>query len=497
MCTAAIRGDWRFGDPERCLNDNNAVDLRYVNSIIARLKSEPHKYDALRIFHAGFSQGALFAAYVSFCLDADTVGFAQAGSSNAPVKLRVLPTSPPLLACIWCNRDDSHCHPIDGLMINAGHRASLHWSHGGHRVPGQWGEHIVDCLHVMDPARPTAPPTAPSPPADCWRRCSERSGACPAFCGQSGACCRAGYNAELSDCGFGAQGCNGTHCCSWPPSPPRPSRPPPLPRPHPSSPSSQSPPALPPQTPPPSRPPLPEPPPSQPPIPFAPPSRPPSIPQTSPALPPTPASPWLGMRARTASGPADVLGGRISSGKDRELMHNMSSSWGIRFSVVSALTLLAMLGSCALVRATRRIYHQWRCRHSTRCATRGVESGTQHTVPSKNHAAPSRNHAKTRAWLRSLRARRRGSQTADPPPRAPDAKLEEPPAASGRSRCIHEGRRGLSMLRHRKLTRRFGVPLRHATMFWTRANFKRGYAQLAAPEEAEIAVEQHTRSDQP
>ena len=68
VCTAAIRGDWRFGDPERCLNDNNAVDLCCVNSIIARLKSEPHKYDALRIFHAGFSQGALFAAYVSFCL---------------------------------------------------------------------------------------------------------------------------------------------------------------------------------------------------------------------------------------------------------------------------------------------------------------------------------------------------------------------------------------------------------------------------------------------
>lgn len=116
LCTAAIGGSWRFGSPTDC-EFSRAPDLAYVAAIVDELKRQPSLFDSGRIFQAGFSQGALFAAYATFCLDQSFVGFGQAGSSYAPMKLAVLPTSPPLRACVWCNRDDSHCHPMDSLLV--------------------------------------------------------------------------------------------------------------------------------------------------------------------------------------------------------------------------------------------------------------------------------------------------------------------------------------------------------------------------------------------
>merc|ERR1712086_615361 len=39
-------------------------------------------------------------------------------------------------------------------------------------------------------------------------------GACPGYCGASGACCRQSLQPELAECGFGTLGCEGFHCCT-------------------------------------------------------------------------------------------------------------------------------------------------------------------------------------------------------------------------------------------------------------------------------------------
>ena len=104
-CTEAIGGGWHFpSDPHLCAADASlGFDVDYVATIISELSERP-TIDAQRVFQIGFSQGALFAAYASFCLEAETVGFGQSGSSYAPAKLLVFPTSPPLRACL-------HPHP--------------------------------------------------------------------------------------------------------------------------------------------------------------------------------------------------------------------------------------------------------------------------------------------------------------------------------------------------------------------------------------------------
>ena len=159
VCTAAIGGYWQFGSPTDC-DLRSAPDLAYVSEIIDDLKRQPARYDSGRIFQAGFSQGALFSAYSTFCLERDVVGFGQAGSSYGPMKIAVLPTTPPLRACVWCNRDDSHCHPMDSLLIEAGHSVVMSWSdRGGHNLPrtgNGWLPAIVDCAAraVSTPPRP-------------------------------------------------------------------------------------------------------------------------------------------------------------------------------------------------------------------------------------------------------------------------------------------------------------------------------------------------------
>ena len=48
---------------------------------------------------------------------------------------------------------------------------------------------------------------------NCHAQCDGRSGACPGFCGSGGTCCRIGFDVGAPDCGDGARGCDGMHCC--------------------------------------------------------------------------------------------------------------------------------------------------------------------------------------------------------------------------------------------------------------------------------------------
>ena len=177
VCTEALRGEWRFGDPESCLQATDAADLLYVARVIGALEDEPGTYDSGRIFHAGFSQGALMAAYASFCLASECVGFGQAGSAFAPGKLRIARSIPPLRVCIWCNHDDHHCHlggpQLGGFkdaMVAAGHEVhQIFHDHGGHSYPHPWLPLLVDCLQIFEgasplPPHPPLPPMPPSPP---------------------------------------------------------------------------------------------------------------------------------------------------------------------------------------------------------------------------------------------------------------------------------------------------------------------------------------------
>ena len=168
VCTAAMGGSWHFDDPKACLASRSASDLMYVAQVIGELENQPEVFDARRIFQAGFSQGALFAAYASFCLESETVGFGQAGSAYAPAKLRVVPTSPPLRTCMWCNHNDVHCHSMEGILIEAGHQATSVWhERGGHSYPHPWVPALVDCLHIFEAASPfpPLPPVVPLPPS--------------------------------------------------------------------------------------------------------------------------------------------------------------------------------------------------------------------------------------------------------------------------------------------------------------------------------------------
>lgn len=105
VCTSAPSGKW---DLEPCAASH---DVRYVQHIVDWLAMAPERFDMARLFQAGFSQGALFAAQASFCLAQYFVGFGQSGSSAAPHRLSVPSTSPPLRACIWVSEPTTvpHC----------------------------------------------------------------------------------------------------------------------------------------------------------------------------------------------------------------------------------------------------------------------------------------------------------------------------------------------------------------------------------------------------
>ena len=176
LCTQAVHGDWQFdalpSDVDR--NACDSADQAYMRSIYAYLDAEPQQQlDPTRRFQAGFSQGALFAAVSSFCAADTTVGFGQSGSSFAPMKMRVVPSEPPLRVCVWCNRGDSSCHPMTAALHDAGHEAEMSWhAGGGHDYPHPWLPKIVACLHLLGALPPAcarsgsqcAPPPPPPPP---------------------------------------------------------------------------------------------------------------------------------------------------------------------------------------------------------------------------------------------------------------------------------------------------------------------------------------------
>jgi len=77
------------------------------------------------------------------------------------------------------------------------------------------------------PVPPSSPPLAPPSPVpsrpvphldhlgnDCWNACGKHTGACPGYCGASGACCRFSYDVGNIDCGYGRSGCQDRHCCA-------------------------------------------------------------------------------------------------------------------------------------------------------------------------------------------------------------------------------------------------------------------------------------------
>lgn len=164
VCAQALQGSWRFGEmpwsdgldfglaEDRSGNacaDGDSDDLAYLRQLLGELAARPGSYDRARVHVAGFSQGALFAALVAFCLVPGLAGLGQAGSSFARAKFRIVPTTPPLRVCVWCNHDDAHCHSMDGYLAEAGHRVAMHWSsNGGHTVPSAWVSKLLGCLRV-------------------------------------------------------------------------------------------------------------------------------------------------------------------------------------------------------------------------------------------------------------------------------------------------------------------------------------------------------------
>ena len=47
----------------------------------------------------------------------------------------------------------------------------------------------------------------------CFEACNSKTGACPSRCGSGGACCRAGFGANVAECNFGEAGCSDSFCC--------------------------------------------------------------------------------------------------------------------------------------------------------------------------------------------------------------------------------------------------------------------------------------------
>ena len=171
--TDAADGSWDFGDPWACRSistpdDYDSVDLEYAARIVSSLLGR-ESVDPARIFSAGFSQGALFAAYTTFCLPHLFAGFGQSGASFAPAKIAIVSTDPPLRSCMWCNADDYHCRGawnMGSRMLQAGHEWQMHWqTSGGHRPPADWATRVFECLRMDERTRAPAPPHGPSLPS--------------------------------------------------------------------------------------------------------------------------------------------------------------------------------------------------------------------------------------------------------------------------------------------------------------------------------------------
>ena len=166
VCTNALNNSWVLGVPsttavpatDGCsLSDSR--DLAYVSAIMRFLSLHPRRFDVRRIFQAGFSQGALFAAYTAFCLHEHgwpVAGFGQAGAGFSDTLQHVVrPTQPTLRACIWCNKNDEWCTPMEMLsaLNEAGHHAEMYWTgYHGHDYPHPWMPRLFDCLRVYEPA---------------------------------------------------------------------------------------------------------------------------------------------------------------------------------------------------------------------------------------------------------------------------------------------------------------------------------------------------------
>jgi poly(3-hydroxybutyrate) depolymerase len=116
ICTVAQDGRWRFGDPRTCeMRSGDSTDLLYISKVVDELRGLPGVYDELRMFQAGFSQGALVAAYSSFCIR-QFVGFGQAASSFMQGKVYVSSRAPNMRICVWCKYAD-HASNLQGTRM--------------------------------------------------------------------------------------------------------------------------------------------------------------------------------------------------------------------------------------------------------------------------------------------------------------------------------------------------------------------------------------------
>ena len=59
--------------------DEDSTDIKYVRKIVEWIGANPDKFDASRIYAAGFSQNSMFSAYIGFCFS-NIIGIFQGGS---------------------------------------------------------------------------------------------------------------------------------------------------------------------------------------------------------------------------------------------------------------------------------------------------------------------------------------------------------------------------------------------------------------------------------
>ena len=80
------KGYWQIGN-DAVINDENpmpcadedSTDIKYVRKIVEWIGANPDKFDASRIYAAGFSQNSMFSAYIGFCFS-NIIGIFQGGS---------------------------------------------------------------------------------------------------------------------------------------------------------------------------------------------------------------------------------------------------------------------------------------------------------------------------------------------------------------------------------------------------------------------------------
>ena len=89
LCTTAADGNWTFGN-DGVINDSNPLpctaedskDITYMNGVFSIVDAfaESGEVDDARVFAWGFSQNAMFTAYMSFCYPDRINTFWQGGS---------------------------------------------------------------------------------------------------------------------------------------------------------------------------------------------------------------------------------------------------------------------------------------------------------------------------------------------------------------------------------------------------------------------------------